>query len=221
MRAAAIALVLASAACATEPSTEPTTGNWKRRDEQGRVISHLELERTGEGTGNFWSSSEDWPGSGTASASGIYHLVGDRLTLRGTNGAGEAIYAGYTYYADDANLVLGAYVPDPDGGMYSYFEWGHESAPDRAWTVRPGLARNVDGFVVGWIDPISGRQKADGGDLVTEPTGDLVFQSFYRFRSLGDGAALARVEPYHRLYEGIAYDPVDPWDVTMTYDRTP
>ena len=198
-----LALFAGLCACASPPPRSPSeqlTGVWDRYDADGVLIDRLKLD----GAGTFHAIAPAGAFFGDLSnVVGSYWATDNRIRLTGTSVDGYPFDVGFSYYANETQLVRGAYVLDPAYGAEDdarYYEFYYRVTIASITTELDGTfavdERGVPSFLTWYTDPIWETVKTDGGDWEHAP-GAMLLDNGLRFEVIDD-RVLGQYDAVHR-----------------------
>lgn len=215
---ASLCAVGACTATAEPAPRDQLAGVWDRYDSEGVLIDRVtfDSESAFHAFANQGSLLGDF-----SNVVGSYHATDDRIVLDGTSGDGVAFEIEFSYYANDTQLVRGAYVLDPEysaeDAVRRYSVYYRETQGGRFHQALDGKLAVTDGgvpsFLTWYTDPSGGTDRTDSGDWEHAP-GAMVLDSGLRFEVL-DARALGQHDTEHT---GIGA-PSTWWDTGFIYQR--
>lgn len=215
------ASLCALGACTT--TVEPTphdqlAGVWDRYDNDGVLIDRVTFD--GQSAFHAFANQGSLLGD-FSNVVGSYRATDDRIFLDGTSGDGYPFEIVFSYYANDTQLVRGAYILDPafepEDTIRRYGVYYRETLGDRFDQALDGTMSITDdgapSFLTSYTDPIGGSERTDSGDWEHAP-GAMVLDSGLRLEVLDD-RALGQHDTEHT---GIGA-PATWWQTGFIYQR--
>jgi hypothetical protein len=235
MRTFASLLFLATAACTTSELDPTLLGTWQRTNDAGDVVERMQFDELG----GFVATSADDPEHPAGElwdmreVRGTYTVDNDILHLSGRTVGGALVELDFSYYADDASFVRGAFLEytdenadDPVRHFHAYHRrvfTGSEQVPRITnRTLDASLEITEAGesrwWGVAYTDPLWGGANGDGGTWLPVDGGAMVLAregSDQLYQGFGDGTVLGRRDRRAATIDA----PANLWDTAFVFTR--